>query len=60
LSRKGAAMPVADVLGMIAQALRTMAIGISGVFAVLAIFYLALRLLMATPKDGAATPKDSE
>ena len=53
-------MPVADVLGMIAQALRTMAIGISGVFAVLAIFYLALRLLMATPKDGAATPKDSE
>jgi hypothetical protein len=40
-------MPTNDVIAMIWQALRAMAIGIPGVFAVLAVFYGALRLMTA-------------
>ena len=35
-----------DVTNMIQETLRGMLIGISGVFAVLAVFYISLKLLM--------------
>jgi hypothetical protein len=43
-------MATNDVLDMIAKSLQTMAAGIIGVFAVLAVFYLTLKLMMAQPK----------
>lgn len=39
-------MPTSDVLGMLGQALRAMGIGIAGVFAVLAVFYGTIKLVM--------------
>ncbi|MDR0248228.1 MAG: hypothetical protein LBI44_00975 [Oscillospiraceae bacterium] len=39
-------MPVNEVLDMILEALRAMAIGIPGVFMVLFVFYVTLKTLM--------------
>ncbi len=44
-------MSTSDVGKMILEALRAMAIGIPGVFAVLAVFYGALKLLMLKAKQ---------
>ncbi len=44
-------MPVDQVMSMVMEALRAMAIGIPGVFAVLAVFYAVLKLMMAGAKD---------
>ena len=46
-------MPANEVAAMILEALRAMAMGLSGVFLVLAVFYCALRLMMAKarPRD---------
>ncbi|MCL1964681.1 MAG: hypothetical protein FWF69_06440 [Firmicutes bacterium] len=44
-------MPANDVWGMLREAARAMGIGIAGVFAVLTVFYGALKLLMAQGKD---------
>ena len=51
-------MPVDEVVDMIFRALRTMAIGISGVFAVLAVFYATLRLMMARTARGGDKEKE--
>ena len=40
-------MPTNEVVAMILEALQTMAIGVPGVFVVLAVFYCALKLMMA-------------
>ena len=45
-------MPANEVVSMIGEALRAMAIGVPGVFAVLAVFYVTLRLLMARTNRG--------
>ena len=39
-------MPITEVTEMILKALRAMAIGLPGVFLVLAVFYIVLKLLM--------------
>ena len=48
-------MPASEVVSMIKEALRTMAIGVPGVFVVLSVFYIALKLMMARTRndDGA-------
>jgi|GEM_PF-2474440 len=43
-------MEVTEVINMIFETLRTMVIGITGVFAVLAVFYCTLKLLMLNKK----------
>ena len=40
-------MPNRDVIDMILQALRAMAIGIPGVFAVLTVFYICVKAIMS-------------
>ena len=44
-------MPTSEVLGMIGQALRAMAIGIPAVFLVLGVFYGLLKFLMRKGRD---------
>ena len=44
-------MPTNEVTAMVGQALQAMSIGIPGVFAVLAVFYCTVRLLMMYNKD---------
>ena len=39
-----------EVVGMIMEALRAMAIGVPGVFIVLAIFYITLKVMMSKVK----------
>jgi len=46
-------MAPGEVRGMIGEAFRAMGIGVLGVFAVLALFFVALRLLMAKAGDAA-------
>ena len=41
-------MPTSEVFGMINQALGAMIVGVSGVFAVLAVFYISVKVLMVT------------
>ena len=43
-------MAPSEVSGMIGEAMRAMGIGVTGVFAVLAVFYGALKLLMLKSK----------
>ena len=40
-------MPTREVVNMILQALRAMAIGIPGVFAVLTVFYISVKAIMS-------------
>jgi hypothetical protein len=44
---------------MIMEALRAMAIGIPGVFAVLAVFYAVLKLMMQGKKKGDSAESDN-
>ena len=43
-------MPTSEIVDMIFEALRAMAIGIPGVFLVLAVFYAAVKLMMKYSK----------
>ena len=43
-------MPISEVNAMFMEALRAMAIGVPSVFAVLAVFYITLKLLMMSNK----------
>jgi hypothetical protein len=47
-----ARMAPGEVTGMIGEALKAMGIGVAGVFAVLAIFFVSLKVLMARAGDG--------
>ena len=49
-------MPADEVLNMISEALRAVAIGLPGVFLVLLAFYVILKLMMTGAKHG----KDKE
>jgi hypothetical protein len=48
-------METSAILAMIGQALQVMVIGIPGVFAVLSVFYIVLKLMMRATMGG---PKD--
>ena len=56
-------MQTGEIVDMILEALRAMAIGIPGVFLVLAVFYLAVKLMMKYGKkdadDNAAAKSDT-
>ena len=44
-------MPTSEVMNMINQALRAMAVGVPGVFLVLAVFYIVLKLMTVLSKN---------
>jgi hypothetical protein len=46
-------MAPGEVTGMISEAFKAMGIGVAGVFVVLAVFFVSLRLLMAKAGEGA-------
>ena len=50
-------MPTEQVVEMIFEALRAMAIGLPGVFVVLLVFYGALKLMMAGTNRGGSADK---
>jgi len=54
-------MPTNEVVDMMIQALRAMAIGIPGVFAVLTVFYISVKAIMSgidkKDKDKGQEPK---
>ena len=52
-------MPTNEVADMIIQALRAMAIGIPGVFAVLTVFYISVKAMMSVANKK-AKGKDNE
>jgi len=52
-------MPTSEVVDMIIQALRAMAIGIPGVFAVLTVFYICVKTIMSVA-DKKARDKEQD
>jgi hypothetical protein len=49
-----------EVLEMIRQALYTMLIGVLGVFSVLTVFYLTLKLMMAKAPDPSGIKREDD
>jgi len=53
-------MPTREVVSMILQALRAMAIGIPGVFAVLTVFYISVKAIMSGIDKNAKNKEQGE